>query len=337
MSRSLSRQRGFTLIELLVVIAIIAILIGLLLPAVQKVRDAAARMKCQNNMKQLGLACHSYSDVYGGLPSAMVNVGYGNTELPNSTTGYGPNWMVLLLPYVEQSALYNSQAASINKWLTGVNSDHNWRNVRTSVVNAFQCPSDPNVGTAYSGAGGNWARGCYAANMGPADVSKTDGQSQTLTPTGGSIAIDVRGPFWVTTKLPHHCMSIEKMADGSSNTVMIGELRAGPAATDPRGTWALGSAGSSSVANFTRGDDVLPNNRNSNADDIQGCTNATAIGMGCYSAGGHSKQAIFRSAHTGGVNATFGDGSVKFLNNNINSQTLAELCSAQDGKVLPPY
>src|SRR5215211_823513 len=102
-----SRQRAFTLIELLVVIAIIAILIALLVPAVQKVRAAAARTQCQNNIRQLAVALHSYHDVGKSLPPAVM-MDASVADPANYNYNFGPNWVVLILPYIEQAPLYNS-------------------------------------------------------------------------------------------------------------------------------------------------------------------------------------------------------------------------------------
>jgi prepilin-type N-terminal cleavage/methylation domain-containing protein/prepilin-type processing-associated H-X9-DG protein len=336
-SLSCSRgRRGFTLIELLVVIAIIAILIGLLLPAVQKVREAAARMKCQNNLKQLALSCHTFADNNQGLPPAMIDPGSTNYNTPNNSSGYGPNWIVLLLPYIEQANLYNQYTTSISSWLQNSNTDNNWRGVRGTTISSLLCPSDAASGTPYTGStAGTWARGNYAANMGAGSAGNFNGTTSTMTPSGGT-SINARGPMWITTQLPHRCMTIQGITDGSSNTVMLGELRAGLAATDPRGVWALGHVGSSSVAAFAQGDCILINNRNGGADDVQGCSDNSAQGMGCCT-GCSSNQAVFRSQHTGGVNVSMADGSVRFLADSTSAQVLAQICSAQDGLTPPNF
>ena len=111
-------RRGFTLVELLVVVAIIAILIGLLLPAVQKVREAAARMKCQNNMKQVALAVHNYHDVYGAFPTynGIGPITRGSTLQNGNTKAVYGSWIVHILPYLEQQALHDSFALDVQRF-----------------------------------------------------------------------------------------------------------------------------------------------------------------------------------------------------------------------------
>src|SRR5262249_39610788 len=139
-------RRAFTLIELLVVIAIIAILIGLLLPAVQKIREAANRMKCTNNIKQIALGMHNYNDVNATLPPGvyvrLINPGAISWQDENNI---GPNWAVVILPFIEQDNLYNTVSQSIQNyiaWTTGIggSNDQNWRNLRGNIVPIYKCP-----------------------------------------------------------------------------------------------------------------------------------------------------------------------------------------------------
>jgi prepilin-type N-terminal cleavage/methylation domain-containing protein len=185
-------RRGFTLIELLVVIAIIAILIGLLLPAVQKVREAAARIKCANNMKQVGLAAHNYHDSNGHFPPG---IGY----TPLATGGVWGQGFFHLLPYLEQQNLYRSAHGSV-ALATGpitiycpINN-----NVYSQPVPVLLCPSDPSVGSGgvVTVEGISWGASCYAGN------------SQVFSPIPGD---------------PQGRRRLLEITDGTSNTILYAE------------------------------------------------------------------------------------------------------------------
>ena len=185
------RRSGFTLIELLVVIAIIAILIGLLVPAVQKVREAANRMQCSNNLHQIGLACHNYHDANHHFPP-------GKGSSYPGYAGYA-RWSAqsLLLPYIEQDNLY--QQMYTNPWSTGFFATYN------TPVKTYLCPSDPRNLTIIPP--GNGALTSYVGVTG----SDNDVNLQVNGPTNGIFDISSGG------------VRLTDVTDGTSNTLMVGE------------------------------------------------------------------------------------------------------------------
>jgi len=323
------RWRGFTLIELLVVIAIIAILIGLLLPAVQKVREAAARIKCTNNLKQLAIACHNWHDTNGSLPpSYLLGPGIGWND-PNNC---GPNWIVLVLPYIEQQNLYNQYSASITNYTSwakgsGGGNDQGWRGIRGTVVPTLVCPTESNNNVAGNQVGGGWARGNYAANQGPGDPGGAanaagGGNYNNWGSSGGVLTINKSLTLAQLTS-----------QDGSSNTIMLKHLRAGPRDYDMRGAWALGMPGCSTTANDGVGDSYGPNDTGCCSDDLQYCDDRPDIAMGCW--GGGWGQATARSQHSGVVICAMGDASVRTFRNGISQFNWYLLSSRNDGQTAP--
>jgi prepilin-type N-terminal cleavage/methylation domain-containing protein len=355
-------RRGFTLIELLVVIAIIAVLIGLVLPAVQKVREAANKTRCANHLKQLGLAAHNYHDANGKLPPAVLIA----SPPPNGTQnmlsayrfpGFGPNWAVLLLPYMEQDALFRS--VDVESFARTRGSDFTtWRGLRSRPVPTLLCPSDPNTATPFALNGGNWARGNYAANAGPGWLCSTlNGMSGTpatgndnptsppqLLAFGGLPAGGLFGVNW------GHTLPALTAEDGASNTILFNEVRAGVNENDRRGVWAMGLAGSSVTAAHAVGDCTAPNDPNEASDDIEDCTllRTTAglppfaglgqLKMGCAPVNPPrnlaNRQAQARSLHLGGVNACLADGSVRFIRDTVAQFIWFCLNSRNDGQAI---
>jgi prepilin-type N-terminal cleavage/methylation domain-containing protein/prepilin-type processing-associated H-X9-DG protein len=341
----MQRRQGFTLIELLVVIAIIGVLIGMLLPAIQKVREAAARSQCQNNIKQIALALHNYHDVNGRFPPAVVMpyAQAGNDPLTGgSANPFGPNWAIFILPFIEQQNLYNQanllSYPGTNNLADLTSYNLSWRNVRGAVIKTYRCPSDSAPDVPFTDPGGappepDWARGNYACNGGTADIDHQ---------IGGDSGVN-NIPFPGISKGPvmsiNFGATLTTIPDGTSTTFFVHEVRIGLNSMDRRGVWAMGMPGSSMVC-AGRDYNPTPNNRLDESDEIEGCWRlwypgiGTRDGMGCrrpvekYSMAGQA-----RSQHTGGCNAAFCDGHVQLISNAISQRTWVLLQSTNDGLI----
>ena len=338
-------RTGFTLIELLVVLAIVGVLLALLLPAVQKVREAASRMSCTNNLKQIGLALHHYHETNGRLPPAVV-MPYAtqndDSRTNHGSSPFGPNWAVFLLPYLEQDNLFKQANIVTYPGTTnlGAYASYNlsWRQVRGAKIKIYLCPSDGGQDVPFTDPNGSppegvWARGNYAASNGAGDADHSLGGNP-----------DPReDPFRGVSKGPvmaiNYGARMTDITDGTSVTFMVHEVRVGVSSMDRRGTWALGFAGASMV-NGGQQNNPTPNNRRDDADEIEGCSSfwypgiGTKDGIGCINEPGvGSEGATARSHHRGGVNACFADGHVQFIPNSISRYTWVLLQSTNDGQV----
>jgi len=338
-------RRAFTLIELLVVIAIIAILIALLVPAVQKVRDAAARIQCANNLKQLALACQNYHDTQKRFPPACLM--RSNVDVTLGSANFGPNWVVHILPYVEQGNLWTPAVqTSLNNYMN--NGDSNWRSIKGQRLTVMVCPFDrdgheiPYNGTAGTG----WARGNYGCNAGgihqPSPPSGTDGLGWRSSANGASPVYGSNssfgGPVPDGTRLGGiMCINwgakLANITDGSSNTVMLGEVRTGGhlGAGDPRGLWAMGLPGASVICGNASWDCTNPNDTNDNSDDCEGAINDGVGGMGAWQTCPF-QQAQARSRHPNrAVNVAMCDGTVRSVANSIPQNVWWYMLGRDDG------
>jgi prepilin-type N-terminal cleavage/methylation domain-containing protein/prepilin-type processing-associated H-X9-DG protein len=356
-------RRGFTLIELLVVIAIIAVLIGLLLPAVQKVREAANRISCQNNLKQIGLGIMTYESANGHFPPASQVPWAAVDDNANLdfTLPFGPNWAVLILPNIEQDNLYAQGNVTSFPGVPVVYNGGNppagvnmsWTAIVAQQVKVYLCPSDSNANQqAYFDPGqagapgpfyaGPWARGNYGATAGYEDYDHQNGGASFKT--AKSRGLPMMGQISSPVMSANYGARIADIVDGSSNTAMVAELRAGIGPLDPRGVWALGYPSSSIVNAGRAAYNPTPNNKlgdsGSDGDEIQTCykfwnpTIGSKQRMGCINDPGTTMtSAQSRSLHPGGVNVAYCDGSVHFIKESISQWNWCLLESKADGQI----
>ena len=290
------------MIELLVVIAIIAILVALLLPAVQQAREAARRSSCKNNLKQLGLAMHNYHDTHNVFPPGWVT---RITETPYNNNRFGGRnfaWSALILPYIEQGAIYDQQNFSAN--MPAANNT----NALNTPIAAYRCPSDIGSPTGQSTHNRDYGRSNYAGNYGHQQLNGHDFVQFT------------RGLFYGNSSV-----RMRDITDGTSNTILIGEhsiRQRGLIDVDGAGIWP-GLFQNKQMDLLTRSTD-----------------NNTRINK--TSPVGNDAKDGFGSFHTGGAQFVLADGSVIFLSENINSAagldgTFQRLGCRDDGLVIGEF
>jgi prepilin-type processing-associated H-X9-DG protein len=319
---------------LLVVITIIGILIALLLPAVQAAREAARRLQCQNNIKQIGLAVLNYESQFKIFPPSSC---WASSDTPDGANygNYQANWAIMILPFMDQQTLYDR--FDFTTAIAGSTSQAN-ASARSVAIPSMLCPSDPYNRKAFMGTtnsttkpfGDNWARGNYAANaaLGFMIASTTDiTHYAAATPT----SVGWKLPFVRGVMGANCAVKMADITDGTSNTILAGEIRAGVTTFDSRGAWAM-SGGASALwgCGGLYGDDAGPNYISAEADDVVagsaviaafgGSCDLMVEGMPCVgvkNSVSSNHQQTMRSLHPGGVNTCFCDGSVHWISDYI--------------------
>ncbi len=329
------KRKAFTLIELLVVIAIIAILIALLLPAVQQAREAARRTQCKNNLKNVGLALHNYHDVYDRFPNTVMAQNTAYTGCPGWVLSRGWSWRVAILPYIEQANLYQSmdlQNTGYSGCVGGVPNPSATYTARSTVLSAYLCPSDDSDISFSAGlTGTNYPAAVRAA------ANLNHNQEKNNSPQSDLGAITRAG-----TK-------IRDFKDGTTNTIMVGEVyrskdfqRISGGPVNEHGErckdWAESTAWCQCNSGAYTGTATAGNPQGYNLNHVDSRKindeRPDRVSWTDSVDAGNLGARPLSSAHTGGAQALLGDGSVRFVTENVDVVTLAHAFGRADGEVM---